>query len=438
MAMLVSRSLWMVIILLPLAIFAPLADWRIWVLVIVIAASSFFASLSGIAWAAWMSDIVPENKRGTFFGKRNMIDSAFGIIAMLLGGKFITMWAGRFQESDPYGFIILFGIGLVCGLISMVFLSRVSEKGSSETNAEKAAKNDAEKAPTGLSIFFRPLKDRNFFTLIAFAFFWMFSIQIAAPFYGVFMIENLKIDFEIISVFGTFATVSALLMMKMWGPISDTLGNKPVIIVSGLVLACVPFIWILAMPGRYYLPLFTAHILSGALMAGASLSQFNVMIKLSPERGRSAYFAVFAAISGIGGAVAPVVGGYISHAFKGLSLTIRGYDILNLHVIFVISAVLQLMSMLIIFRVKEPAASSPMAVVARLKNDLNPQSGIMGTADLVMFELKAGENLLQKIDKDTDIAVDRSEKIIRKVSDKIGKIIEKPVKKIKDFLTSGD
>jgi MFS family permease len=429
MAILLSRILWIIIILLPLTIFAPLADWRVWVLVVVIAGSSLFGSLGGIAWTAWMSDIVPGNKRGTFFGRRNMVASGCGMIVMLLGGKFITVWENRFTESDPFGFIILFVIGLAAGLISMFFLSRVPEK--------EAPKKDAKKSP-GLSIFFKPLKDKNFLALIIFASFWMFSIQIAAPFYGVFMIDNLKINFIDITILGTFATFATLFMMKIWGPISDNLGNKPVIAVSGLVLVGVPFIWVLALPGNYYLPLLIAHILSGAFMAGASLSQFNIMIKLSPEEGRSVYFAIFAAITGITGAIAPVIGGNLSHMLRDLSFTVLDYNVSNLHMIFIISAVLQFLSILFIFKVKEPAAASPVAVVMQLKNDLNPQAGIAGTADFVMIELKAGESILRKIDKATDKVADRSEGIMRKILERIEKVIEKPLKKIKDFLTSDD
>ena len=35
--LLVSRLLWGLVVMLPLAIFAPLADWRIWILVVVVA-----------------------------------------------------------------------------------------------------------------------------------------------------------------------------------------------------------------------------------------------------------------------------------------------------------------------------------------------------------------------------------------------------------------
>ncbi|MBU3934024.1 MAG: MFS transporter, partial [Candidatus Omnitrophica bacterium] len=66
-SILASRLLWILIIMLPLAIFAAFSDWRIWMLVAVIAVSSLFGSLSGVSWLAWISDLVPQNIRGSYF-----------------------------------------------------------------------------------------------------------------------------------------------------------------------------------------------------------------------------------------------------------------------------------------------------------------------------------------------------------------------------------
>ncbi len=429
LSILLNRVLWVLIILLPFAIFAPLGDWRIWVLVGVIAVSSVFGSLAGVAWTAWMSDLVPENVRGTYFGKRNMIASACGMVFILLGGKLITAWENRFGEDNPYGFIVLFILGLAAGLVSIVFLSRVPE-------AEGPAK--AESGKFDFSVFFKPLKDRNFLMLILFVSAWMFSIQLAGPFYGVFMIENLKINFTNITIFGTFATFATLFMMKIWGPISDKMGNKPVIIVSSWFLAAVPFIWILAVPGKYYVPVLTAHVISGAFMAGSALSQFNILIKLSPQEGRSVYLALFAAITGLVGAVAPIVGGSLSNALQGVNYTLGNYNISNLQVIFVISAVLQVVILFLILKVREPAAATPVAVVMQLKNDLNPQAGIGGTADFAMMNLEKTNNILRKVDEVTDRIAGKSEEKIGKVLDKGGKVVEKPLKKLKDLLKDDD
>jgi len=420
----INRILWILIILLPLALFAPLADWKVWVLVAIIAVSSLFGSLAGISWIAWMSDIVPENIRGSYFGKRNMIASACGMIVVLLGGKFITMWEQQFGETNPFGFVLLFATGLVVGLIAIFFLSRIPE-------AESTKKKGA--GSFDFKVFFKPLQDKNFFTLILFVSAWMFAIQIAAPFYGVFMIDNLKIDFSTITILGTFATFATLFMMKIWGPISDKLGNKPVIIVSGWFLIVIPFLWILAVPGKYYLPVLLAHILSGAFMAGAALSQFNILIKLSPKEGRSVYLALFAAITGIVGATAPIVGGSLSNMLGNFSMTMLNYNVSNLHVIFIISAVLQAVTIFFILKVKEPAASTPVAVIMQLSNDLNPQTGIAGAADFMMVELQKTEGILNKIDKVTDRLADTSEEQIGKVLDKGEKMVKKPWNKIKDF-----
>ena len=423
----VNRILWILIILLPLAVFAPLADWKVWVLVAIIAVSSLFGSLAGISWIAWMSDIVPENIRGSYFGKRNMIASACGMVAVLLGGKFITMWAEQFGETNPFGFILLFASGLAIGLIAIFFLSRIPE-------IESTKKEGA--GSFGFKVFFKPLQDRNFFTLILFVAAWIFAIQIAAPFYGVFMIENLNINFSTITILGTFATFATLFMMKIWGPISDKLGNKPVIIVSGWFLIVVPFLWILAVPGKYYLPVLLAHVLTGAFMAGAALSQFNILIKLSPREGRSVYLALFAAITGIAGATAPIIGGSLSSMLGNFSMTISNYTVSNLHVIFIISAVLQAVTIFFILKVKEPAASTPVAVIMQLRNDLNPQTGIAGAADFMMVELEKTGSILNKIDKITDRLADKSEEQIGKVLDKGEKIIKKPLDRIRDFLKS--
>lgn len=425
----ISRVLWVLIILLPFKIFSTFQDIRVFVLVLVIALSSLFGSLSGVAWLAWMSDIVPEESRGSYFGKRNMIASASSMIAVLLGGKFITMWERRFSEINPYGFIILFVIGVAAGIISTLFLLRVPEIESVKNSENK---------DFDFSVFFQPLKDRNFMTLIIFVSAWIFSVQIAAPFYGVFMIENLKIDFSTITIFGTAATFATLFMMKIWGPISDKLGNKPVIIVSGLVLVLIPFIWIMALPGKYYFPVLIAHMLTGAFMAGASLSQFNILIKLSPKEGRSVYLALFAAITGFVGAMAPIIGGSLSKIFESFSYNIFAYNITNLQLIFIISAVLQLLTIFFILEVREPAASTPVAVIMQLKNDLNLQAGVAGTADFIMVEVKRGEGILRKIDRVTDEMAEKSEDKVEKIINKSEKFIKKPLDKIKDYLKEDD
>ncbi len=422
---LASRLLWLLIVLLPFGIFANAYTWRIWILVSVIGLSSVFGSLSGVAWLSWMSEIVPEDIRGSYFGKRNMIASAFGMVGILLGGRFLTYWENRYSEENPFGFILIFAAGILSGILAAWFLSRIPETETTRTESD---------TNIGFSIFLKPFQDANFVKLIVFASAWIFSVQLAAPFYGVFMIENLNMNFTNITIFGTFATFATLFMMKIWGPISDSLGNKPVIIVSGAILVAVPFIWVLALPVNYYIPVLIAHMLSGAFMAGASLSQFNIMIKLSPVKGRSTYLAVFAAIVGIAGAIGPIVGGFLTSLFSNIDAQAFNYNITNLHAVFILSAILQAITFLFILKIDEPSAASPVAVIMQLKNDLNPQAGISSGTDFVMVELKRTEGIIRKIDKFTDIIADQSHNKISAFLDTLGNALKRPIDKIKSFL----
>ena len=274
-----GRLSWLGVILLPLAAAPGGFLHASWPLIAVIGISSLFAAVGSVGWTAWMGDLVPGKRRGAFFGRRNMIASVAGTGALLLGGKFLDV-AARASIPDGIAFAALFSAGLLSGMVSVWFLSRLPETGTPP--APRAAKGRA-------SLLLQPLRDANFRTLILSVSCWTIAVQVAGPFYNVFLIDTLHADFGTITFFGTCATVATLLMMRTWGPISDTHGNRPVIVVSSWILALVPLLWIIAVPRSYFLPVLLANFISGAAMAGAALSQFNILIKLSPREGRSMY-----------------------------------------------------------------------------------------------------------------------------------------------------
>lgn len=196
------------------------------------------------------------------------------MVMVLAGGKFIQYWEVSRGEGDPAGYMLLFGVGLLAGLVAYVFLVRTPDVEVRKKEAKEAV---------NLKMFLKPLEDRNFRKLLFFVSFWIFAIQFAGPFYGVYMIENLKVDFARIAIFNTAATLATLVMMKVMGGITDRLGNKPAIIVSGMALVGVPYFWIFANPENYLPLLYGAHIIGGAFFASLSLANFNVSIKLSPR-----------------------------------------------------------------------------------------------------------------------------------------------------------
>lgn len=420
-----ARILWVPIILLPLPMFAGWADWRIWGLVFMVGLSCMHGSMSGVAWLGWMSDLIPVNTRGRFFAKRNIVCASSGMVATLLGGAFLNYWENTRGRESPHGYLTLFGLGISFGLVASYFLSRVPDP--------KAKVQNAEKPKLSWKTITAPLGDRNFRTLLVYAGAFMFVTQMAGPFYSVYMIEFLEVDFSTITLLITFATLASLFMLRIWGPISDQLGNKPILTVAGFAHAMIPLVWVVAQDNLYYEALVLAHVLSGMFFAAIMLAHVNVLIKLAPESGRSFYIAAFNTMIGLSVAVAPIVGGVLLEAFSAVRLQIGQWQLNNLHLLFLTSGGLQILVLFLLARLHETGAANARTVLLQLRNDLDPQTGIASATDFVTIRAGKTTRVFQKIDYKTDDWAARCEKRVARIIDAFIRRFRGPIRYLLDL-----
>jgi MFS family permease len=418
-----ARLFWLLILLVPLPLFQDWGDARIWFLVLLVGLSSMNGSMSGVAWLGWMSDLVPGDIRGRFFAKRNIVAATCGMIATLAGGAFLNHWQTQHGRENPFGYLTLFGIGIVFGLISSFFLSRVPDP-------KKKSKDD--RAKITLATLTAPLKDGNFRSLLVYVGLFMFVTQMAGPFYSVYMIEFLEVDFSTITLLITFATLASLFMLRIWGPISDQMGNKPILTVAGFAHALIPLVWVVAQDNLYYEALVLAHVLSGMFHAAILLAHVNILIKLSPEAGRSFYIAAFNTIIGFSVALAPIVGGILLEVFSGVELSIGTWQLNNLHLLFLLSGGLQILVLLLLARLHETGSASSRTVLLQLRNDLDPQTGIASATDFVTVRATQTTRVLKKIETTTDDWAARSEARVEKFIDLLIRKLRRPVRFLLD------
>lgn len=418
-----ARLFWLPILGLPFLLFGEAADPRIWILVALVGASCLLGSISGVAWLSWMSDLIPGDIRGRFFARRNIVCAAAGMVVVLAGGAFLNFWEGLHGREDPFGYLILFAIGLALGLISSWFLSRVHDP-------------KAGPAPPGVNglswaALVSPFRDSNFRALIIYVGLFMFVTQMAGPFYAVYMIENLGVDFGTITWLITFATLASLFMLRIWGPIADEMGNKPILIVAGFAHALIPLIWVVAQEGIYYQALVLAHIASGVFWAALMLAHVNVLIKLSPEKGRSFYIAAFNTSLGLSVAVAPIMGGVFLNFTEGWQVQAGRWTLTNLHILFLLSGGAQILVLGTLLGLRETGASSPRAVLFQLRNDLDPQTGLASATDFVTVRASKTSRLLKTVDARTESWAGRSEAFVERQFDRALVRFEKPLRSIK-------
>ncbi len=415
----VARLFWIPILLLPLPLFGDLGDARIWLLVVFVGLSCFVGSLSGVAWLSWMSDVIPAETRGAFFGKRNMICAAAGMVVILLGGAFLNYRENVHGKDDPHAYVILFATGLVLGLIASYFIMRVPDpKAGPAHSANRQAFSWAALAA--------PFRESNFRRLIVYVGLFMFVTQMAGPFYAVYMLDTLEVDFGTITWLITFATLASLFMLRIWGPIADQLGNKPILMVAGLAHAGIPLIWVVSQGPAYLQALILAHVLSGGIFCAIVLAHVNILIKLSPETGRSFYIAAFNTSIGLAVGIAPIVGGILLELLQPVRIEVGDWTLDNLQLLFLLSGTLQILILAVLAGVRETGAQSSRAVVLQLKNDLDPQTGLASATDFLTVRAGKTSRLLQNFNARTDDWAARSEAFLARRLDRVLERFQRP------------
>ncbi len=334
-----SRLLWLIL----LVLIAQLGDSHtghhqlvIWTLGIILT-SHILGALGGASWFSWMAALVPRRLRGRYFGIRNSAANLVNLICVPLMGLGVSTWAGGAIQG--YGVILFFGI--VAGLLSLVFQFFIKDVNPQEQMPECKGIDSADSAKPASKWF----KDGNYLTFLLYCSGWTFAFSLSAPFFNLYMLDNLHLDVSLVTLYGSLSSGANLLMLLVWGKLADRIGNRPILFLVGIVTAVTPLCWLGTGTNSasvwVWLPL--VHLLTGGTLAAMDLCGSNMQMSVAPAQSQGAYFAITAAVAGITGAIGTALGGFLAQ------LTCMG----GLPGLFALSAVLRLVALLPLVFVRE-------------------------------------------------------------------------------------
>jgi MFS family permease len=162
-------------------------------------------AVAGCAWNSWIRDLIPEDKLGRFFARRT-------IWATLLGIGGTAAAAAALQFSDPSGrgggspaaFFGLYAVGFASSLVSTWHLARVPEP----------AMPDAVPGRRLGRMLLEPLRDRGFVRLVRFFASWQFAVNLAAPFFSVYMIRQLGLSAGLVLVMSIVSQAANIVVLR--------------------------------------------------------------------------------------------------------------------------------------------------------------------------------------------------------------------------------
>jgi MFS family permease len=238
----------------------------IWIAIALSVARDAFGNLSYPAWVSITNDIVPIDGRGRYFGSRNFVMSITGMVAVLLAGKLITMFVSQ------TGYQIALGVAFVLGALSTYSYAHINEP--------ILPSNHRESSRLDLRQFFYGLKAQpQFVALIITTAFWNLTVNIASPFFGVYMVQNLSFTAAIVGLQTVVSSISALFVQNRLGVLSDRLGSHRVQLISMVLIPLIPFAWILVSQPWHAVII---NIFNGVFWAAFNLASFNLMLESIP------------------------------------------------------------------------------------------------------------------------------------------------------------
>ena len=362
---LIGRLLWLPILLLPFIFHNK--QLAVLPFLVLFTASFVLLHASVPPWTSWMSDLVPPDYRGRYFARRNMIAGIVGMVVSLPAAWFLDL-ATQKHHWEAAGFGTLFAVACVASLVAFAFILRqpeppktVSPDGPSVGGLRGVA--DYLKAP---------FADANFRRLMSFNTIFVLGQFFAAPFFTVYALQDLKLNYVWLQIFATLTSISSLASMPLWGYLADKFGNKPLLAISVWGVFTLPIVWMFTTPSHMtttMLLLVELNLVGGMFWAGVGLTQFNLLIGFSPPGKTSIYVATMSAVTGFAGGLAPLLGGACMSAVaaSGWHANLLGMHMGNYHITFLIAAILRIAALPLLRSVVDARAVETRDVIRLLK-----------------------------------------------------------------------
>ena len=262
----------------------------VWVAIGLSVTRDSFGNLSFPAWVSVTADVVPMEGRGRFFASRNFIMGVTGMLAILLVGELIT------RTSIPLGYQISLGLAFFLGMASTFSFGHLQEPRSSFVPAQTAG------SLSPRTILREMVTHPYFLALSLVMAFWNFSLNIAGPFFNVYMVENLKFAASMVGIVSIVSSVAGLSIQRRIGRLSDRWGPRKVQMIFMFLIPVLPFAWMFVTKFWHVIVL---NSFSGALWGAFNLVSFNFLLSLTPDAQRarfSAFYQILVMLALAGGA----------------------------------------------------------------------------------------------------------------------------------------
>jgi hypothetical protein len=314
-----------------------------------------FASFISPPANNWIVSLTPDNIRGKYLAKKDAYSLVYLTILTLIVGKILDLF--RQTNSEKMGFIFMGFVVMAMAISNFYFLSSIREPKVEVSGTSLKLKD----------IFIKPLSDKKFRLVMVLFILWNIGLQVAGPFFAVYMVTNLKLSYSYIMLMGVLSNIVRIFIVPHWGKLADSKSWITCTKYSIGLLAIAHTTWMLVNHSTAWLLVPILHVAGGIAWGGINMALFNIQFLYSPKEGRTIYLGVNAAFGGVLGFLSTLLGSGILSLLQGKSFSISYFSIGNMQILFALSGLLiGVCTLYVHFFLKEPAAYKQIKVHAEM------------------------------------------------------------------------
>lgn len=341
----VTPLCWFLIAALPFLGESAPKSMRFTVLFGIIAAVTAVSQIAGNARSSWVGELVPEQRRGRFFGYCNMFAGIVGATFAIAEGRFLD----TIRSHGLLAFTALFFFGSLFGLASAAL---------NIPQPDCPLPGAGQRPPFG-ELVKGTFRNRQFCMLAG-----VHAIvalgAIAGPFGAAYCLRDVGLTFFQLGLLNSVNTAALLLGSPFWGKMVDRFGCRPILILGLVILAPCAAVWIAIPPKAPDLAMRLlpwTNFLSGFGSAAFSVAINTMCYKTSDARGRSVQFALYSIFVSLIAAPMPALGGWLVSALEH-----AGWHV-DLRLTFYLWAVFIIAAAIVATRLREPKSLSTRVLV---------------------------------------------------------------------------
>ena len=257
---------------------------------------TFSGGIGGSAWYDLLAKVIPQGRRGLFFGFNNFVGGGLGF----LGGLAATRFLAKF--SFPYNFSLCFLAAFLATTVSWVALA-LNREPPYPTVIEPM------KLKSYLLRLYNILKGNRNYSLYLLSKCLLSFSGASTAFYTVYALQKFRVSPPTVGIYTALTLLGQMLGNLVWGYLGDKKGFKIVLEVGTLCnILSIILALLAASPHLFYVIFFSA----GCAVSANNVASPNIVFEFCPGRERVTYIGLTNTLLSPFMAGIPLIGGILA------------------------------------------------------------------------------------------------------------------------------